>query len=143
MSYLLDTNVVSEVRKGRGSDDGVLAWFSSVRSTDLYLSVLVVGEIRQGIERLRRRGDDRQADVFEAWLTELHRDFADRLVPVTSLIAEQWGRMNVPNPLPTVDGLLAASAAVNGMTLVTRNTAHIAGSGARVFNPFSSTSSSQ
>ena len=134
MSYLLDTNVLSEARKPAG-DANVRAWLASVRGAELYLSVLVVGEIRQGIERLRRR-DLRQAAVFEAWLTSLRRDYADRILPVTADIAEEWGRLNVPDPVPAIDGLLAATARVHGLTLVTRNTADVARTGVTLLNPF-------
>ena len=134
MSYLLDTNVLSEARKPAG-DANVRAWLASVRGTELYLSVLVVGEIRQGIERLRRR-DPPQAAVFEAWLATLRRDYADRILPVTADIAEEWGRLNVPDPLPAIDGLLAATARVHGLTLVTRNTADVARTGVALLNPF-------
>ena len=134
MSYLLDTNVLSEARKPAG-DANVRAWLASVRGTELYLSVLVVGEIRQGIERLRRR-DPPQAAVFEAWLATLRRDYADRILPVTADIAEEWGRLNVPDPLPAIDGLLAATAGVHGLTLVTRNTADVARTGVALLNPF-------
>ncbi len=136
MSYLLDTNVVSEARKGERADPGVRTWLSSVRARELYISVLVVGEIRQGIERLRRR-DPAGAETFDAWLERLLRDYADRVVPVTAEIAEEWGRMNVPDPLPAVDGLMAATAKTRGMTFVTRNTADVARTGAWLLNPFS------
>ncbi len=137
MSFLLDTNVLSEMRKPAG-DANVRAWLASVRGTDLYLSVLVVGEIRQGIERLRRR-DPAQAAVYEAWLAALRRDYADRILPVTADIAEAWGRLNVPDSVPVIDGLLAATAQVWAFTLVTRNTADLARTGVRLLNPFAST----
>ncbi len=137
MSFLLDTNVLSEVRKPAG-DANVRSWLASVRGTDLYLSVLGVGEIRQGIERLRRR-DPAQAAVYEAWLATLRRDYADRILLVTADIAEAWGRLNVPDPVPVVDGLLAATAQVRDLTLVTRNTADLARTGVRLLNPFAST----
>jgi predicted nucleic acid-binding protein len=108
VSFLLDTNVVSEVPKSRADAD-VLAWMASVTAADLYLSVLVVGEIRRGVEGLRRR-DPAQAAVYDVWLTGLRRDYADRILPVTAEIAEEWGRLNVPDPIPTIDGLLAATA---------------------------------
>ncbi len=135
MSYLLDTNVISEVRKGELGDAGVREWLSSVRARELYVSVLVVGEIRQGVERLRRR-DPAQAVVFDAWLERLRRDYADRIVPITIDVAEEWGRMNVPDPLPAVDGLMAATAKTRGMTFVTRNTADVARTGVLLLNPF-------
>ncbi len=134
MTFLLDTNVLSEARKPAG-DANVRAWLASVRGAELYLSVLVVGEIRQGIERLRRR-DPPQAAVFEAWLATLRRDYADRILPVTVDIAEEWGRLNVPNPVPAIDGLLAATARVHGLTLVTRNIADLARTGVALLNPF-------
>ncbi|MBI4321205.1 MAG: type II toxin-antitoxin system VapC family toxin [Chloroflexi bacterium] len=134
MSYLLDTNVLSEVRKPNANSN-VRAWLASVKGIDLYLSVLVVGEIRLGIERLRRR-DPSQAGVYETWLATVHRDYADRILPVTIDIAEEWARMQVPNALPVIDGLVAATAKVHGLTLVTRNTAHFVQAGVRSFNPF-------
>jgi toxin FitB len=132
--FLLDTNVLSEARKPDGNPH-LRAWLATVRGDELYLSVLVLGEIRQGVERLRRR-DSRQAGVYEAWLATLRRDYADRLVPVTADIAEEWGRLNAPDPLPVIDGLLAATARVRSLTLVSRNTADLARTGARLLNPF-------
>ncbi len=134
MSYLLDTSALSEARKPAG-DANVRAWLASVRGDELYLSALVVGEVRQGIERLRRR-DRPQAAVFEAWLSTSRRDYADRILPVTTDIAEAWGRLNVPDPVPAIDGMLAATARVHGLTLVTRNTADVARMGVPLLNPF-------
>jgi predicted nucleic acid-binding protein len=134
VSYLLDTNVLSEIRKPQ-ADDNVRAWFASTRPDELYLSVLTVGEIRRSIERLRRR-DAAQAGIFEAWLARLRRDFAQRLLPVTAAIADEWGRLGVPDPIPTVAGLLAATARVADLTLVTRNNADVAHTGARLLDPF-------
>ncbi len=134
MSFLLDTNVVSEVRRTRGAPP-VKAWIDSVDAEELYLSVLVLGEVRRGIERLRRH-DALQAAVLEGWLAQLRRDYADRVLPITVTIAEEWGRLNVPYPVPAIDGLMAATAKVHGMTLVTRNTADLARTGVRLLNPF-------
>ncbi|MBP2474274.1 putative nucleic acid-binding protein [Crossiella equi] len=135
MSFLLDTNIVSEIRK-KEPNAGVASWFASVPASELFLSVMVVGEIRQGIERLARR-DPAQAGTFEHWLGQLTTVYGDRIVPVTSEVAEVWGRLNVPNPLPVVDGLLAATALVHGWTLVTRNVDDVATTGVRLLNPFS------
>lgn len=137
MSFLLDTNVVSEPRKGRRVDANVMRWFSSVRTEELYISVLVIGEIRQGIEGLRRR-DPLQASHLESWLVGLRRGYADRILPVDLDAAEEWGRMNVPDPISTRDGLMAATAKVRNMTFVTRNTADVARTGVRLLNPFDS-----
>ncbi len=134
MRYLLDTNVLSEAHKLRG-DEGVVRWISSTPAEDLHLSVLVLGEIRRGTERLRRR-DPQQASVYEIWLEAVARDYADRILPVDAEIAEEWGRMSVPDPVPIVDGLMAATAMVRGMTFVTRNTADVARTGVRLLNPF-------
>ncbi len=134
VSFLLDTNVISEARGHRG-DANVKAWLASVPADNLYLSVLVVGEIRGGIEWLRRR-DPVRADAYEGWLATLRRDYADRLLPVTAEVADEWGRMNVSDPVPVVDGLMAATAKVKGLTLVTRNTADVERSGVRMLNPF-------
>jgi predicted nucleic acid-binding protein len=137
--YLLDTNVLSEVRRPRG-DAGVKGWLSSVPAEDLYLSALVIGEIRRGVERLRRRDPD-QAEVYEAWLDTVLRDYADRILPVDVGAAEEWGRMSVPDPVPVVDGLMAATAKVRDITFVTRNTADVERTGTRLLNPFSEGSS--
>lgn len=110
MSFLLDTNVISEARKP-GGNPNVRAWLASVKGVDLYLSVLVVGEIRQGIERLRRR-DPTQAQVYETWLATLRQDYPDRILSITKEVTEEWGRLNVPNAVPVVDGLMAATARV-------------------------------
>ena len=134
MSYLLDTNVLSEVRKPRG-DERVKAWFASVRSDQLFLSVLVVGEIRQGVERLKQR-DPVQAAVYDTWLDTLRRDYRDRILPITVGIAETWGRFNAPDPLPVIDSLLAATAHVHKLALVTRNVTDVARTGVSLFNPF-------
>jgi len=134
MSYLLDTNVISEARKPTG-DANVKAWFAATSSSQLFLSVLVLGEIRQGIERLRRR-DRTQAQLLDAWLAMLRERYGDRLLPITDEIADEWGRLNVPDPLPAVDGLLAATARVHSLTLVTRNVADVERTGVRLLNPF-------
>ncbi|MBV9013480.1 MAG: type II toxin-antitoxin system VapC family toxin [Pseudonocardiales bacterium] len=134
MSFLLDTNVLSEMRRPV-PNAGVAAWFDSVESRQLYLSVLTLGEIRQGICRLQRR-DQAQAAVFGRWLGGLLHAYSDRVVPITAEVAEEWGRLNVPDPVPVVDGLLAATAKVHGWTLVTRNISDVANTGARLLNPF-------
>lgn len=136
MSYLLDTNVLSELRKPKG-DTGVKVWFEQVDGNDVFLSVLVVGEIRQGIERLKPR-DPEQAHVYELWLATLKRDYRERVLEVGCDVAETWGRLNAAQTLPVIDGLLAATALVHNLTLVTRNVADVARTGANLLNPFGS-----
>lgn len=135
MSFVLDTNVVSEARKGSRADTGVMSWLSSVAAEDLYLSVLVIGEIPQGIEKLRRR-DPVQAAHLEVWLSGLRRGYGDRILPIDIEIAEEWGRMNASDPISSRDGLMAATAKVRNMTFVTRNTSDVARTGVRLLNPF-------
>lgn len=135
VAYLLDTNVVSELRK-TAPNPHVLAWHQNHRRAKAYISTLVVGEITHGIERLRPR-DPVQADVLERWLVGLLPAYRDRILPVTVDVAEEWGRLNtLPQPLPVVDGLMAATAKVHGLTLVTRNTADVERAGVPVLNPF-------
>ena len=135
MGFLLDTNVLSELHKPH-PDPGVLSWFETVPDEELFLSVLTVGEIRQGVERLRRRDPSRAAG-YDRWLERLRRDFSDRILPVTAEIAEEWGRINTIRTFPVVDGLLAATARVHRLVLVTGNVADVRETGADLLNPFS------
>jgi hypothetical protein len=134
--FLLDTNVVSELRKGVRADRNVVTWFESLNADDLYLSVLVVGEIRRGIERIRRR-DPKSVQALDRWLSALSAGFEDRILPVDRPVAEEWGRMNVPDPLPVLDALLAATAKVHDLVLATRNVKVVSSTGVRTLNPFS------
>jgi predicted nucleic acid-binding protein len=134
VAYLLDTNVVSELRKNT-PDARVAGWINSLAEGRTYLSSLVVGEIRQGVERKRRK-DPPQAEMLDAWLTGLESAYSDRIIPVPRDIAEEWGRMNVPDPVATIDGLLAATAKARGLTLVTRNTADLVRTDVPLLNPF-------
>jgi len=131
--YLLDTNVVSESRR-RGGDPAVVAWLDSVRPEDLFVSALVLGEIRRGIERLRPR-DPQQAGILERWLIELRERFGDRIVSIDGEIAEAWGVITAAGSVPVEDGLMAATAKVRGMVFVTRNVGGVASTGVSVLNP--------
>ena len=135
MNFLVDTNIISEVRKGERCDRNVAAWYFSIEAGDLYLSVLVTGEIRRGIEQARRR-DPTRASVFEEWLAGINLAFGDRVFPVDQAVADEWGRLAAIRTVPPIDGLLAATAKVHGMTLATRNETDVAGLGAQVLNPF-------
>ena len=135
MSYLIDTNIISEVRKGARCDAHVSAWYASVSDEDLFLSTLVLGEIRKGVELARLR-DSGKAVALERWLGEVEAAFNGRVLGIDNAVSDQWGRMSAIRPLPVIDGLLAATALTNGLTLVTRNDRDVAGLGATVFNPF-------
>lgn len=135
MSYLVDTNVISELRKGARCDPSVTEWFAALRSDEIFLSVLNVGELRRGIELIRRR-DPTSAQALEGWLEGLVRDHGDRIIPIDREVASEWGRLNVPDPLPVIDSLLAATAKVHGLTLATRNTRDIERTGVKCVNPF-------
>lgn len=139
MNYLIDTNIISEVRKGGNCDPRVAAWYDAIDDDSIFLSVLVLGEIRKGIERARPK-NPAQGRALEKWLSILARSFAERILPVDQAVAEEWGRMSAKRPVSTVDALLAATAKVHGMTFVTRNVADVADLGAKVFNPFDAAS---
>jgi len=134
--FLLDTNVVSELRRGRRGNPGVVAWLAGITVTDLFISALVLGELRKGIAMSRRRHDYAQAENLEAWLRSLMQLFSDRILPVDAEIADAWGEMYAIRNVPIVDGLLAATAKVHNLTLVTRNISHVQGLGADLLNPF-------
>jgi len=134
VSYLLDTNVLSELRKTR-RDERVATWVLGVEPEDLYVSVLVLGEIEKGIELVGSRDRD-MARALQGWLARLEVAFRGRTVPVDRDIAHEWGRMSATRPIPVIDGLLAASAKVRDLTLVTRNTKQLMGLGARLLDPF-------
>lgn len=136
MSYLLDTNVVSELRKRDRGNPHLAHWFAGVSDEEIFLSVLTIGELRKGIDSIQRR-DPASASALNRWLRRLVDTFADRILDVTRPIAEEWGRLNVPDPLPVIDSLLAATAKVHGLSVATRNTRHIARAGVACINPFS------
>ena len=133
--YLLDTNVVSELRKRDRCNENVRAWYTSVSDDDLYLSVLTLGEIRKGIELIRDR-DPGQAEVLENWLRYVQQNYEGRILSIDADITEAWGRMHYIRNVPVIDGLLAATAKVHNLTLVTRNIQHVEGLGANLLNPF-------
>ena len=139
--YLIDTNIISEVSKGRRCDPQVAIWYQQVRDDNLFLSVLVVGEIRQGVERLRPR-NPRRAHALEQWLEELQESFGERVLPVDRKVAQNWGRFAARGTFPVVDALLAATAEAHGLTLVTRNIKDIARTGVHCLNPFQPAQSS-
>ena len=131
MNYLLDTNIISEIRKGSDSNPHVAASYDSIDEANIYVSVLVLGEIHKGIERARST-NPAQDRALEKWLSTLSQSFADRILPVDLAVADEWRRMSAKRPVSTVDALLAATAKVHQMMLVTRNVADVADLGAKV-----------
>lgn len=135
MTFLLDTNVVFELRRGAAANAGVVGWFGDRSPDELCLSVVTIGEIRQGIEQLRGRSGS-QAHALDRWLTGLLQFYEDRLLYVDGDVAEEWGRLRASRRPPVVDALLAATARVHNLTLVTRNVRDFAGLKVRLLNPF-------
>jgi predicted nucleic acid-binding protein len=136
--YLIDTDVISEMRKGSRANPGVQTFFQDAASGDipLYLSAVTIGELRQGAESMRHRGDSAQADVLETWLNSLCEDYADSILPFDAEIAHVWGRLRVPHHENPLDKQIAATALLNQLTVVTRNTSHFAPTGVPLMNPF-------
>ncbi len=137
MSLLLDTNVISELRKGSEANPNVVEWFAEITEEEIHLSVLLVGELRRGIERLRER-DTPQATALERWLRQVVRDHSARILPVDFRVAEQWGRLTAVRSGSVIDTLMAATAQVFDLVLVTRNVKHVAWTGVSYLNPFDS-----
>lgn len=134
MSFLLDTNIVSELRRGARTPPDLLTWFDQQPARSLFLSILSVGEIRQGIEKVRR-SDPRQAGALDRWLHGLTQYYEDRLLYADGAVAEEWGRLRAGRNVPVIDALLAATARVHDLTLVTRNVRDFRALPVRVLNP--------
>jgi hypothetical protein len=136
--YLLDTNVISENRKGQRANPGVQAFFQRVISNrdKLFLSVVTVGELRRGIELIRHRNDHVQATQLEQWLEQILTDYQDNIIGVDTDTAQLWGRLRVPHHEHELDKLIAASALLYDLTVVTRNVDDFAGTGVKLLNPF-------
>lgn len=135
MPYLLDTNILSELRKGKRCHPNVLKWAQRTTKDRHFISVLSLGEIRKGIEILRRKSP-KQCPVFENWLAKLQSEYEADILPITDTISDQWGRMMAKRTMPVIDGLLAATAIAHGLTVATRNVADFETPGVKVVNPF-------
>lgn len=136
--FLLDTNVVSELRKIRfgRADKNMAQWADSVDAVDLYLSAITVQELEMGVLLAERR-DPAQGAIFRAWLeSHVLPAFAGRILPVDTAVAQRCAALHVPDPRPAMDSLIAATALVHGMTLVTRNVADFQSSGVTILNPW-------
>ena len=133
--FLLDTNVVSELRKRDRADSHLRTWFDEHRDNEFWLSVLVVAELRRGVELIRRR-DVPAASTLMAWLESTIAGYGDRILPITLEIGQRWALLSVSDPVPVIDGLMAATALEHDLTLVTRNVDDVNRTGAAVVNPF-------
>lgn len=136
--YLVDTDVISEARKGAKGNVGVREFFdnASKNNVALFLSAITIGELRQGVETIRHRGDSAQSARLERWLDRLTADFADAILPFDQDAAQIWGRLRAPHPENPLDKQIAATALIYDLTVVTRNTDHFAPTGVPIVNPF-------
>ena len=138
MTYLLDTNVVSELRKVRAgkADPAVAHWADTVEASDLFLSAITVQELETGVLLVERR-DPAQGALLRRWMEELVLPaFAERILPVDEIVARRAAALHVPDPRPVADALIAATALVHTMTVVTRNVGDFEPMGVRVLNPW-------
>ena len=136
--FLIDTNVLSELRKGARADVNVRRWFAGIDESSIFLSVLVTGELRHGIESIRKR-DPRAASALERWLDIVMEAHSERILPIDASTADEWGKLDARGSLPVVDGLLAATARVHDLTLVTRNVKDVVRTGVDLLDPFAPT----
>ena len=136
MKFLLDTNIISEIRKRNRANPNVARWVARTPVEEIGTSVIVLAEIRRGIE-LKRRSDPEQARSLDQWYAQMRTKLGERVLPIDEPIGDAWALLSIPNPLPLIDGLLAATAKVHGLTLVTRNVDDIASTGVPLLNPFS------
>jgi predicted nucleic acid-binding protein len=136
--YLVDTDVISDARKRVRANPGVRRFFgdAAAQGTALFLSAVTIGELRQGIEAVRHRGDLAQATRLSRWLGMVTRDYADAILPFDEEIAQIWGKLRVPHAENPLDKQIAATALMYGLTVVTRNVSHYGPTGVAVLNPF-------
>ena len=121
MRFLLDTNVISALRRGSSRyNRNVATWYEKLDERDIFTSVIVMGEIRRGIEQIRKRNDTEQAEVLERWFQQTTWRFSDRILPVDAAVADTWGKITAIRPVPVDDSLLAATAIEHGMVLATK-----------------------
>jgi toxin FitB len=136
--YLIDTNAISEIRKGNKANAGVRQFFDELDQAGLpaYLSVITFGELRRGVDLICHRGDQAQGRLLEKWLNNLLTQYQDHILPIDGEIALLWGKLRVPDFQHPLDKLIAATALIYGLTVVTRNTDDFQNTGVRLLNPF-------
>lgn len=136
--YLIDTNVISEARKGANANPGIRAFFNTIKRerTAVFLSAVTVGELRRGVELIRHRGDERQARALERWLHRVLDGYKEYVLPLDEDAAQIWGKLRAPHPQHVLDKQIAATALLHGLAVVTRNEQDFASTGVPVFNPF-------
>ena len=136
--YLIDTNVISELRKKSRANSGVISFFQKINDSkqEIYLSVISIGELRRGVELIRHRGDVEQAKLLENWLERLLTDYSEKILELDTISAQLWGRLRVPNPENSIDKQIAAIALVHDLIVVTRNITDFDSTGVATFNPF-------
>ena len=134
--YLVDTNVISEARKGAKANPGVKEFFQNIDADEIYLSAQTIGEIRRGLENIRQRGDIPQTNKLESWLDLLVDEYADKILSFDEECAQVWGRLMSPHPQHPIDKQIAAIALIHDLTLVTRNVEDFRGTGVEIKNPF-------
>ena len=137
--YLVDTDVISELRKKEKANAGVVTFFRDAASNDtpLYLTAVSIGELRRGLELIRYRGDAKPAQRLERWLGKILTEYSENILPFDADTAQIWGRLRVPHPENPLDKQIAATALIYDLTLVSRNIRHFTGTGVKLLNPFS------
>ena len=136
--YLIDTNIISEIRKRNRANTGVRNFFKQViqDNVPVYVSVVTIGELRRGIELIRHRGDTKQANRLEQWLLSVLEDYQNNILDLDKETAQLWGKLRVPHHENALDKQIAATALIHGLTVVSRNREHFTRTGVKVLNPF-------
>lgn len=136
--YLIDTNVISELRKKDNINSGVKAFFTQAvkNGAAIYISVITIGELRRGIELIRHRGDAEQSGLLEKWLNLVINEYSENILPFSQEDAQVWGKLRVPHHENALDKQIAATALIYDLCVVTRNVNDFSATGVRVLNPF-------
>lgn len=138
LMFLIDTNVISESRKGDKANSGVQAFFRNIIDNEIpiFISVVTIGELRRGIEKIRYRGDNKQAAILEKWLNNVLNNYCDDLLEFDEQAAQVWGKLRVPHHENALDKQIAATALIHDLTVATQNIDDFSGSGVNLVNPF-------